>query len=232
MRGNKLFIFFALLVFVNGCAGSQQAQHVEKSGFIPGYVKLRPGGDGEALLRYINPAVNWRDYKKIIIDPVTIWREQGAQTEKVSPEDLQQLADYFWLQIREELRNDYEIVYKPGLGVMKLSVAITEAEASNPALDTISSVVPQLRLLTGAKGLASGGVPGFVGVASVEAKMTNSQTGTVLLAGADRRAGTKNPSGAGYKWNDVEQAYQYWAKALRWRLCKLRGDKNCVKPEE
>ena len=186
MRKLYAFLFLSGLVVFAGCAGSQQAQNVEKSGFIPGYVKLRKGKEGEALFRYINPAVNWRDYKKVIIDPVAI---SGSQTKKVSPEDLQRLTDFFWVQLRDELKNDYEIVDEPGIGVMQLSVAITEAEASNPTLDTISSVVPSLRLL---------------GMASVEGKIVNSLTGTELMAAVDRRAGTKNPSEAGYKWSSPQ----------------------------
>ena len=55
---------------------------------------------------------------------------------------------------------------------MKITAAITEAEASNPMADTVSSIVPQLRILTGTKGFIAGGKPGFVGAASAEAKIT------------------------------------------------------------
>jgi hypothetical protein len=33
------------------------------------------------------------------------------------------------------------------------------------------------------------------------------------------------------EWNDVEKAYIYWAAAVRYRLCMLRGGANCVEPE-
>ena len=77
-----------------------------------------------------------------------------------------------------------------------------------------------MRLLTGAKGVVAGGKPGFVGEVSVEAKITDAQSGELLLAAVDRRAGTKSLRGSTNSWNDVEQAYQYWADKARWRLCE------------
>ena len=34
---------------------------------------LTPGGKGQADLRYINPAAQWTQYNKILLDPVTFW---------------------------------------------------------------------------------------------------------------------------------------------------------------
>jgi len=115
---------------------------------------------------------------------------------------------------------------------MRIHAAITDAEESDATLDTISSIVPQFRLLTGAKGMMAGGQPGFVGAASVEVKIRDSKTGALLAAAVDRRAGTKNLSGVTNSWNDVEQAYQYWADRLKYRLCQERGGTNCVEAEE
>ena len=123
------------------------------------------------------------------------------------------------------------MVQAPGPGVMRVSVAITEADASSPTMNAISSVIPQLRTLTVLKGFAAGGKPGFVGSASVEGKITDAQTGTLLAAAVDRRAGTKGLTGVTNKWNDIEQAYKYWANKLRWRLCQFRGGKDCVEPK-
>ncbi|WP_447600788.1 DUF3313 family protein [Nitrospira sp. Nam80] len=35
-----------------------------------------------------------------------------------------------------------------------------------------------------------------------------------------------------HRWEDVEQAMDYWAKKFRWRGCMIRGDAGCTKPEE
>ena len=115
---------------------------------------------------------------------------------------------------------------------MRVALAITEAEASSPTADVVTSIIPQTRILTGIKGYAVGGKPGFVGTAGLEAKITDAQIGKILAIAVDRRGGTKDLSGMTNDWNDVEQAYIYWAAGLRWRLCMLRGGSNCVEPEE
>jgi len=97
-------------------------------------------------------------------------------------------------------------------------------------LDTLSSIVPQLRMLSGGKSLATG-VSLFTGSASVEAKATDGDTGALLVAAVDRRGGTKSLSGVTNSWNDVEQAYRFWAEKLRYRLCQWRGGSNCVEPK-
>lgn len=231
MKSLNGIIMLTMVAFLAGCAGTQQMKETVKTGFLgKDYAKLREGGEGESLMVYKNPNAKWASYNKIIVDPVQIWKD--AETEDVSRADLQRLANDFWSKIRESLQKDYKIVHQPGPGVMRVTIAITEAEASNATMDTITSVIPQTRLLTGAKGMVTDGQPGFVGAASIEGKVTDAQTGVLLAAGIDRRAGTKDLSGMTNEWNDVERAYQYWADRFRYRLCKERGGKNCVEPEE
>jgi hypothetical protein len=115
--------------------------------------------------------------------------------------------------------------------VLNVQVAITDAQSSNPALDTISSVVPQALLLSQAKGLVTG-KPGFVGEASAEVKAQDGQTGELVGAAVDRRVGAKSIAGAPTdSWEDVREAYRYWARQLRYRLCTERGTTDCTPPE-
>ena len=60
--------------------------------------------------------------------------------------------------------------------------------------------------------------------------ITDAQSGTLLLAAVDRRGGGKYLWKGINKWKDVEEAYEYWAQGLQWRLCDLRGGKDCKKP--
>ena len=225
-----LHVMLILLVGVSGCASTQQTRSVDKSGFLEDYSMLKEGEKDESLLIYKNPQADWKKYQKIILDPVTLWVGKDSQLEDVSPEDRQRMADLFWVKLHEALKTDYEIVNSPGPDVMRIQAAITEAETSNPVLDTVSSIVPQLRVLTGIKGFATG-VSGFTGSASVELKVTDSSDKTLLAASVDRRGGTKSLSGVTNSWHDVEEAYRYWAEKIRWRACLLRGGENCVEPE-
>jgi len=226
-------ILVIVLFSLQGCSATQQRRDVVETGFLSASERsmLKEGeGDEEALLRYINPDADWRSYDKVILDSVTVWKNE--ETQDVSPEDLQKLTDFAYSQFHEALTKDYSIVGQPGPGVMRVALAITEAEASSVTADVVTSIIPQTRILTGLKGYAVGGKPGFVGTAGLEAKIIDAKTGKLLVAAVDRRGGTKDLSGMTNDWNDVEQAYIYWAAGLRWRLCMLRGGSNCVEPEE
>jgi len=229
LRSVTVLVCFVLIL--QGCAATQQRRDVEETGFLGSDSSLlEEGDDGEALLRYINPNADWDSYTKVILDPVTVWKDK--ETEDVSKEDLQTLANFLHGHLYDALSQDYEIVQHEGPGVMRATFAITEAEASSPAMDTITSIIPQTRVLTGIKGYIVGGKPGFVGSASIEMKLVDAQTGTLLVAAVDRRGGTKDLSGVTEEWNDVEKAYIFWVASLRYRLCDLRGGSNCVEPEE
>jgi hypothetical protein len=228
-----------LLLGAGGCAATQEAKSVEKSGFLGDYSVLKEGqrstikegSEDQALWVYKNPAVDWRKYRKIWLDPVTVWvNQKDSQLKDVSVEDRQRLAALLWSKLDESFRKDYQMTYEPGPDVIRIQAAITEAESSNAVLDTVTSVIPQTRLLSGMVSLGRG-VSLFTGSSSVELKITESETGTLLVAAVDRRGGTKSLSGVTNSWNDVEEAYRFWAEKSRYRLCQWRGGVICVEPK-
>ena len=229
----------AIMLVVTGCASTQEAKSVEKSGFLGDYSLLKEGqrstisegAEDEALWVYKNPAADWRKYRKVILDPVTVWTSgKDSQLKDVSVEDRQRLSALLWKTFDETLRKDYEMTSQAGPDVMRIQTAITEAGSSNAVLDTVTSIIPQTRLLSGMKSLATG-VSAFTGSASVELKVTDSNSGTILVEAVDRRGGTKSLSGVTNSWNDVEEAYRFWAEKARYRLCQWRGGMNCVEPK-
>ncbi|MGH8472379.1 MAG: DUF3313 family protein, partial [Gammaproteobacteria bacterium] len=115
-------------------------------------------------------------------------------------------------------------------GILRLAVAITEAEKRWVTLDTISTLYPAARVLSQAKSMATG-TQSFVGEASAELKVTDAETGGLLMAAVDRRAGGKTLEKGFSSWADVESAFQYWAERVRYRLCNERGGTGCVAPE-
>ncbi|HKC93834.1 MAG TPA: DUF3313 domain-containing protein [Nitrospira sp.] len=239
MRQVTSIFLIGVLIGFGGCASTQEAKSVEKSGFLGDYSLLKEGkrstfsqgAENQALLVYENPAANWRKFKKIQLDPVTVWMSQkDSQLKDVSVEDRERLAALLWSKVDEQLRKDYQMTSQPGPDVLRIQAAITEAGESSVVMDTVSSIVPQLKLLSGAKSMATG-VSAFTGSASVEVKITDSGTGSILAEAVDRRGGTKSLSGVTSSWNDVEEAYRFWAEKLRYRLCQRRGGTDCVEPK-
>lgn len=228
-------IFVLLFVLLAGCASTKQARDVEQSGFLGDiYPLLHEGKEGEALLVYKPEHIDHAHaatYTKILLDPVTIWRGEESKMKGLSQEELQALADHFYSLLYLNLKEDYEMVEKPGPNTLRIQVAITKIQESMVVLNVVSSVVPQARVLSSIKGFATG-KPAFVGEASIEAKLSDAHTGKVLAAVADRRVGGKKLDAKLFdSWGDVNEILEYWAKLTRFRLCEARAGENCVMPE-
>jgi hypothetical protein len=211
----------ALAVVLTGCPTTRQTRSVETSGFLRDYSQLHEGGKGEAQLVYVKAGVPWATYTNMMLDPVTIWTSGEGDVDKVSSEDRQLLADYLDASLRNALAQDYHFVDQPGPNTLHLRVAMTDAKGARAALNTVSKVVPQLRMLTTVGGLATD-TQALVGRAGVEAEILDSLTNERLMAAVDRRAGTKALRGGVSTWADVENAFDYWSARLRTRLEELR----------
>jgi Protein of unknown function (DUF3313) len=162
-----------LALLATGCATTEIATVKRASSSFLGNdnVLLTPGetDKGQAGLRNFNPAAQWRQYNKIMIEPVTFW---GDEASKVAPSDQQALSTYFNGALEKELDQKFQIVTTPGPGVMRLQVAVTDAEAATPCLRTVSLVLPQARLLSTVGSLATGEQV-FAGSLQAEAKVRN-----------------------------------------------------------
>jgi hypothetical protein len=225
-------IFLCVLVLLCGCSSSQskRARQVKESGFLSDYSKLQPTGEGEALLVYKNPGANWTAYDKILLTPVAYYGGRDTYPEGVTRADLQELVNRFYYIIHKNLAADYQMVRQPSPGTLKLRVALTSVRESSATVDTISTVAPYIvNPLRNAAASISGESP-FVGEASVEAEFTDATNGEVLFAGVERRVGSRGMGTATERWRDVEEILWYWGETARYRLCKLRGDENCIRP--
>jgi hypothetical protein len=209
-----------LLVAIGGCAVTRQTRAVEKSGFLGDYSDMKEGESDQAQLVYVKPNVRWSSYDKIVIDPVTLWTSEESVA-KIAPEDQQLLADYLDASLRHHLQQDYQLVDRPEAGALRLRVAITDAKGARAVANTVSKIVPQLRLLTTVGGLAAD-TQVLVGRAGVEAELLDSFTNERLGAAVDRRAGTKALRGGVSTWADVQNAFDFWSEKLRTRLAELR----------
>ena len=169
----------------------------------------------KAALAYINPNANFTAFNKILISPVTYW----ADNDSTLPADQQQiLCNYFYTVLEKELGQNFMLVNEPGPGVARLDVALIDASSAVPVLRTISTIVPQARVLSTIKyGLT--GTYAFVGSATGAAKLTDSVSGQLLAAWEDVQFGTAAVKNAGvWQWGDAEHAMDYWASGLDAKL--------------
>jgi len=194
-------VLTVFLVGVIGCSTTKQSEKVVYSGFLKDYSILRKGEGGEASMVYKNPIAEWKKYTKVIVDPVQVWMGKNSPLQTVPREERVTLATRLWGILADKVKADYRLVQEPGPDVMRVSVALTEAESSR-----------------------------VMGTAMVEAKITDSEIGNLLVAAVDRRRGTMGITGGGDRWRDVEASFQYWASLLLYRLCQWRGQQLCEEP--
>jgi hypothetical protein len=212
------FVMMVCIVLA-ACAVTQKAP-IEQAALNCGLLgsdcsRLTPGDKGQAALRYINPAAQWTNYSKIMIEPVGFY---GGDATTIPAADQQSLVNYFDQQLNEQLAKKFQIVQQPGPGVMKIQAALTDASAATPMMRSVSMLVPQAHMLSSLKYLATDTYP-FVGGAQAEAKITDSVTGEVLAEAVDRQiGGGAYKTGLQWKWGDAENAISHWCEMMTEKL--------------
>ena len=234
-RRMVMVVVVVALSILCGCSQTRHARNVETSGFLAhAYPLMHEGKKGESLLIYRNSKFFKlvKTYKKIQLDPVTIWRGKKSQFEGVSQADLQNIANRFYSTLYLELEKDYEMVDHPDPDTFRMQVAITKVEEGTVALEVMSKVVPKARMASTAKTILTG-KPAFVGEASIEGKLTDASTGELMAAAVDRRVGGKHLNADSFdSWGDVYHIMDFWSKGIRFKLCQQRGGTNCTPPEK
>ena len=226
-----------LVSILSACSPTKQARSVETSGFLGTlYPLMHKGDEGEALLIYKNPKVAnipRGTYKKMILDHAEVWSE--PTTDPVRQAQAQKIANLLYTLTYENLSKDYEMVSDPGPGTLHVQAAITRADPAYVVLRAVSTIPAPMNALAVASMLKNMGTgkPLFVGDASLEMKLSDSQTGEVLGAAADRRVGNKRLDADSFdSWDDVHKALEYWAQKSRYRLCKERQGQDCTPPKD
>ena len=218
-----------MAALLGGCAGSTQARNGDlKAETILVKPDIVQKGTGDQVLyRYVNPAVDWKQYTKVMIEPVVIYKH--GELDKEQLENYQLLANNAYNYLNQELATTANVVTTPEPGTIRFQLAIVDAEKSAPVRNIISTIVPQAAVISGLKYLATGKMVG-VGEITAEARLTDAVTGQLLGAGYDRRVGGKDLGESFNGWYNADQALQFWAKKAAWYLCDSKGGTNCVKP--
>lgn len=202
----------------------QESEAREVSGFLGDYSGLYPDPKNGDLLIYEKSKDTLKNYRKFIIDPVTVYLLPEAQDRGIDPDDLDRLARYFSDAITDELiGSGYEVVTEPGPGVLELEIAITNVEPTggkkNAALKA-GATAASVAVAPGASLL----VPRLsIGKVGIEGDMIDSVSGERMVAFVTSKGGRRWFSGlkAYKKWGDIEAAFRSWAKDFRKRLDQL-----------
>jgi hypothetical protein len=221
---NKISILCAISVFLIISVSWAAGYSMPKSGFLQDYSLL--GKDNmmkKADKIYINKKTDFEKYDQIMLDDIVFMIADEAKFKGFEAKELADLADAFSKAIMMNLAGLYEFTDKPGPGVMRLRVALTNLNPNNPVTGTITTIIPVGILASGVKKGATGDHIGM-GEVSFEGEMIDSQSGEILAAVMDAESGKKyKVTKSVSKWGHTVDIFNKWAQTLRKRLDKLTG---------
>lgn len=146
-------------------AGCASVQPVAYSGLeSSSYLKANQLGDSERVPYRYDTQSEWRSYRKLIIDPVTVYRGPDNQLGDMSAEDKAALASYMQAKFSERLRSRFEITNAPAPNTLRLKLILTGAETTTAAISTLSrfdiagGIYNSVQAVRGGKGAFTGSV--------------------------------------------------------------------------
>ena len=229
----------ATLLLTGGCATAPAggAAHREAyADFLTQPERLRPAPGETGALVWIDPAADLAQYRRFLIEPIQVRLADDAAYKTVDPTELKALADYLQQTLARALAPTYQVVIKPGPGVLRMRVAITDLVPTKPAYSVAALVVPYATVADLASGSVSGrpaGSTAYLGQTGIAGSLIDSETRQVVAEYADNRVGRKYvvdtsggvgkavTSGVGDSvkaystWAYAHQAFDGWAADLR-----------------
>lgn len=138
------------------------------------------------IRRWHDPSVDPKNYKAVIFEPLRYHPADPIPNDKVSQRLLDQLPGEVTRAMRREVSKVARLTDKPGPGVLRFESAIVGVATENQGLQ-LREVLPVALVIAGAK--LAAGARAQEAYVQWEWKLTDSQTGQLLAAGARKGAG-------------------------------------------
>ena len=186
-RAQRLFRWVAptlLALLLTACAGISGKPDPNEFLDSADYDRLKQVSTqpGIRIYRYLSPDFKRSDFKTVMVDPIVLYQNPEKDLGKtgITEETIYRVRNSMDITMRQLVRKQFGISYKPGERVARLSTAITgvllEGNAFKPRrLVTISTV-----LKAAGKG---NNIDGSKPYLMVEAKLINSTTGKLMGEG-------------------------------------------------
>lgn len=221
---------------------ASDAALVTKSGFLSDYARLAPVAAVEGARCWRKPDTSFRSFDKILVTRIHVTLKPG-QVKTVDPSDLKALLDYFHASLVKALSPQWQVVDKPGPGVLVMRIALTDLTPTNVVESLAGTATPYgfvAEIGSGAvTGLPAGATP-YLGETGIEVQFRDGANQAILGECEDTEVGRKyaadlnsGASGAasawigGYlnsfsAWSYAKDAFDKWAQLTARRLAMLR----------
>jgi len=176
-----IVILLSLITF-----GTGYADDPKKYPGLESSSRLQPQPSVPETLIFKKEGADAKKYTKFLFDPVEIYKEQDAGFGGVSREDIKTIADFMKSEFARVLQGKYEIVKKPGPGVLRIKLTLAGFELTRPALAVMTRVIPVALALN--LGKSAAGMQGsFTGSVTFAGEFFDSETNTLLYAFLTKR---------------------------------------------
>lgn len=187
----------AILVVLGCAAGPHDSEPLAAeapfvpSGFLGDYSALRPGSGSQARLVFLDTAVDFSGYERVIIEPVVVWKSDEARFAGIPSTQREALAREFEAELERAFGELFDVREgNPGPDTLRLRVALTAAiadsESSDPRLQYIEVELELRDAVTNERLAAAVDSKGTAPSRSHEAQVVES--GVVLKDWAERVA--------------------------------------------
>ena len=220
MNGQRTLLLVVWMLACGLLVGCASAPKEAPTGFLKNYPQFQPGPSGGVDRIYTKPGMDLNKYNRVMLDEVQFYLKKSAAEQGIQASELKELSDTFHRAIFEALGNAYPLVTEPGADVLRIRLAVTDIETSNPAVSGITTVLPVGLAVSVAKKATTGSYTG-VGGASMEVEFLDSMSSERLVAAIDTFDGSKMSGFS--KLGATKEAFEFWAKRLRITLDKAHG---------
>ena len=206
----------AALLALGLLAGPAGAQG--NSGFLGDYSKLAPAADNPNTKLWISKEFDFKPYQQVLLDPVEVWVSPTSQYKGASPDVLKRMADSFTNAFKNALQPGYQLVDKPGAGVLHIRLAITGVNLVKPGFKPADALPVVFLFRT-----ASGADEAKNVVLTAEMQVLDPTNNVVAAAVATGTSDKTIAQKQDITWKDLQSITDGWAKGLRKRLDAARG---------
>lgn len=177
--------FLALLTaLLSACAGfnarPDPSEYIDAADYDR--LKLVSTQPGIRIYRYLSPTFKRTDFRTVMVDPIVLYQSADNNLGKtgVSEEAIYRIRNSMDITMRQMVRKQFGISYKPGQQVARLSTAITGVLLDGDAFKP-RRLIPIATVLraAGSGSTINGSKPYLM----VEAKLLNSTSGSLIGEG-------------------------------------------------
>ncbi|MGE5793464.1 MAG: DUF3313 domain-containing protein [Bacteroidota bacterium] len=194
---------------------------VEASGFLGDYSQFRKVPGPFDTWQWVRAGVAWKQYTRLYIEPVEVWINPRSGYQGIEPGLYKRMVDEFRSHVVQEFQaGGYQVVDRPGPGVLKLHFALTGVNPERPGFTPLD-VLP-IKIAIDAARYATGTDKSVIAITG-EAEVLDGVTNERLFAQVTTRKDVHLFIGRQVTWDDVRGGATEWAKQARVLLDKARG---------